>query len=431
MMVRIFYLLLAACLVVSCSPVSRRQLTRTFRSTEGVFQDHTGFMLYDPESKRTIYEYNAAKYFTPASNTKILTLFASLNILGDSVPALRYLVRGDSMIFWGTGDPSFLNRNTYDNRRVYSFLQSTGKKLFFSTANFNSEHFGPGWAWDDYESSYSAERSPLPLYGNLLLIQGAGRTVTTEPPFMQKNLIVANQSQKVFVTRERDNNTFIISPSDDKKFEFNIPFKVDPILINQLLADTLKRSVQYIEKPLPREASILFSVPADSLYRVLMEDSDNFVAEQLLLLCSGTIGDTLNPERTIRYVINTYLTNLPDKPVWVDGSGLSRYNLLTPRSVVFLWDKIYSLVPEERLFGMLATGGKSGTIRNWYNGEGDKPYIFGKTGTLRHNHCLSGYLVTRSGKTLIFSFMNSNFTSPLNDIRKNMQTILNLIYEHY
>ena len=125
MICRIVYLLLAACLIVSCSPVSKRQLTRTFRSTEGEFQDHTGFMLYDPQSNQTIYEYNAAKYFTPASNTKILTLFASLNILGDSVPALRYLVRGDSMIFWGTGDPSFLYRNVYDNHRVYSFLHRT------------------------------------------------------------------------------------------------------------------------------------------------------------------------------------------------------------------------------------------------------------------------------------------------------------------
>lgn len=431
MICRIVYLLLAACLIVSCSPVSKRQLTKTFRSTEGVFQDHTGFMLYDPQSNRTIYEYSAAKYFTPASNTKILTFFAGLNILGDSVPALKYLVRGDSMIFWGTGDPSFLYRNVYDNHRVYSFLQSTEKNLFFSASNFSSEHFGPGWAWDDYESSYSAERSPLPIYGNLLLVEGAGRKVTTEPPFLQRNLILANQSQKAFATRERDSNTFVVNPSYNEKFEFNIPFKVDPTLTCQLLADTLKRSVQYIDMPLTREAKLFFSLPTDSLYRVLMEDSDNFIAEQLLLLCSGIIGDTLNPERTIQYVINTYLTNVPDKPVWVDGSGLSRYNLLTPRSVVSVLNKIYSCMPKERLFGMLATGGKTGTIRNWYHGEGDKPYIFGKTGTLRHNHCLSGYLVTRSGKTLIFSFMNNNFTVPLNDIRKNMQSILNLIYENY
>lgn len=430
MIYRILILLLVASLAISCSPVSKRNLTRTFRSTEERFQDQTGFMLYDLKGNKTIFEYNAARYFTPASNTKILTLLVSLKTLGDSVPALRYLVRGDSLIFWGTGDPSFLYRNAHDNGRVYSFLKNTNKTLFFSTSNYNSDHFGPGWAWDDYESSYSTERSPFPIYGNALSIKGTGKKVQIEPPFLKNNLTLA-QSPKALVKRELDSNTFFVSTSYNEEFEFNIPFRVDPILTSQLLRDTLKKNVQYAEVPLVKGAKVFYSIPTDSLYRVLMQDSDNFIAEQLVLLCSGIIGDTLNPETAIKQALNAYLTDLPDKPVWVDGSGLSRYNLVTPRSVVHVWNKIYSLVPRERLFAMLATGGKSGTIRNWYKGKDNNPYIFGKTGTIKNNHCLSGYLVTRSGKTLIFSFMNSNFTSPLNDIRKNMQTILNLIYEKY
>jgi D-alanyl-D-alanine carboxypeptidase/D-alanyl-D-alanine-endopeptidase (penicillin-binding protein 4) len=137
----------------------------------------------------------------------------------------------------------------------------------------------------------------------------------------------------------------------------------------------------------------------------------------------------LQPEIAIRYVKENFLNDLKDEPEWVDGSGLSRYNLFTPRSVVQVWDKIYRLVPRERLLPLLATGGKNGTVRNWY--KADKPYIFGKTGSLSNNHCLSGYLVTKSGRTLIFSFMNSNFTATTTEIRKNMQEILNRIYENY
>ena len=70
MMYRILFLTLAVCLVISCSPVSKRKLTKTFRSTEDVFQDHTGFVLYDPIGDKTIYKYNAARVFCPGLQYK-------------------------------------------------------------------------------------------------------------------------------------------------------------------------------------------------------------------------------------------------------------------------------------------------------------------------------------------------------------------------
>jgi D-alanyl-D-alanine carboxypeptidase/D-alanyl-D-alanine-endopeptidase (penicillin-binding protein 4) len=94
-----------------------------------------------------------------------------------------------------------------------------------------------------------------------------------------------------------------------------------------------------------------------------------------------------------------------------------------------LWKKIIEIAPRERLFPLLATGGKYGTIKNWY--KGDKPYVFGKTGSLSNVHCLSGFIVTKSGKTLIFSFMSNNFVQSTNKVRNNMQDLLKLIYERY
>src|SRR5262249_32846918 len=92
----------------SCSPLAPRKLDKLFHATETNFHDHTGFMLYTLTKKKSIYALNADKFFTPASNTKIFTFFTSLTLLGDSLPALRYVESGDSLIFWGTGDPSFL-----------------------------------------------------------------------------------------------------------------------------------------------------------------------------------------------------------------------------------------------------------------------------------------------------------------------------------
>ncbi|HEX8040948.1 MAG TPA: D-alanyl-D-alanine carboxypeptidase, partial [Chryseosolibacter sp.] len=195
--------------------------------------------------------------------------------------------------------------------------------------------------------------------------------------------------------------------------------------------DTLKRPVLPVDKALPSYTNTLFSVRADSLFRVMLQESDNFIAEQLLMMCANVLSDSLKPEIAIDFMKAHYLIDLPDEPVWIDGSGLSRYNLFTPRTIVKLWQKILEIVPKERLFRLLATGGVSGTIQKWYQGAGASPYIFGKTGTLSNNHCLSGFLVTRKGRVLIFSFMNNNYTTTTSAIRRNMQTILYDIYEHY
>ena len=394
-----------------------------------MFQDHTGFMLYDPTERKTIYEYNSHKYFTPASNTKIFTLYASLKILQDSIPALRYEVINDTLFLWGTGDPSFLYHNVFDNGKTFNFLKDWNKTLCFSTSNFHTTNFGPGWAWDDYNDYYSAERSPLPIYGNVFSVESNGSDITVRPTYFTKHLSLGQMEMTPKIIRNLENNGFKFYPSDSSVLETDIPFRVDPLLTSELITDTLKKDVRLVDKPFSQTASTLYSIPSDSLYRVMMQDSDNFIAEQLLLVCAGVLSDTLQPEIAIRHIENNFLKDLPDKPIWVDGSGLSRYNLFTPRSVVRLWEKIYELVPRDRLFALLATGGKSGTIRNWY--KADRPYIFGKTGSLSNNHALSGYLVTRTGKTLIFSFMNSNFTVPGSEVRRNMQNILNFIYETY
>lgn len=416
---------------MGCSPAARLGLKKSFEKTEEKFHDHTGFILYDLEKDKTIYEFNASKYFTPASNTKIFTLYASLKILGDSVPALKYVEKNDSLIFWGTGDPSFLYKFTFNNNRVYNFLASTTKKLYFSFNNFSSEHFGPGWAWDDYNSAYASERSPLPVYGNIFTVQRKGSLVEVTPTYFDQYLSVGERKEREGVVRSVCSNEFKFHPGliSAKNPVWDVPMRIDPALIVNVISDTLKKTVSLVDSKIAEPVNIFYSIPTDSLYRVMMQDSDNFIAEQLLLMCAGVVRDTLKTEIAIQYVKENYLADLPDKPVWIDGSGLSRYNLFTPRTMAELWKKIYATRPREKLFPLLATGGKNGTVKNWF--KADVPYIFGKTGTLSNNHSLSGYLVTKSGKTLIFAFMNNNYVATTSEIRRNMQEIIYNIYSKY
>jgi D-alanyl-D-alanine carboxypeptidase/D-alanyl-D-alanine-endopeptidase (penicillin-binding protein 4) len=98
--------------------------------------------------------------------------------------------------------------------------------------------------------------------------------------------------------------------------------------------------------------------------------------------------------------------------------------------MVYVLTDLYREIPEERLLRLFASGGVSGTVRDWYAGD-EAPYVFAKTGTLANNHCLSGYLKTRSGRLLIFSFMHNHFREPLAGIKQQMQGILEKLRDTY
>jgi D-alanyl-D-alanine carboxypeptidase/D-alanyl-D-alanine-endopeptidase (penicillin-binding protein 4) len=410
---------------------------RAVREMEAVHKGFTGFLLYDPDARKTKVAYQADRYFTPASNTKILTLFAGLQLLGDSVPALRYAEIGDSLIIMGTGDPSLFSDRVFTDNRVEEFLTSHPLEIFLANAPARFSHFGPGWAWDDYGNSYSPERSAFPLYGNLVKVKkGEGaRTLELKQPSFRRYIWLADSVEKeARAFRDHATNNVSYFPSSDPAAgEWDIPFRSSPILVASLLSDTLHRPVCFLPRIPAADFQVLKGVPADSLYRVMMQDSDNFIAEQILIMASLALGDTLDPRAVILHVQKRFLFDLPDALTWVDGSGLSRYNQFTPRSVVRVWDKISALIPErERLFSLLATGGVNGTVRSSYQPDtGEPPYIYGKTGSLRNNHCISGYLIAKSGRTYIFSLMNSNFATPNGELRKDMERVLRAVRDRY
>jgi len=413
---------------IACSP--KRYVQKEVVRLEQELKEHTGFLLYDPVSRKNLIEHQSDRYYTPASNTKIFTFYTSLKLLGDSAVSVKYIQQGDSLIFWGAGDASFLYPNVFNNGRLFDFLTATADNLFLSTTNFHTETMGPGWAWDDYPYYYSAERSPLPVYGNLVNVKKEYDRFSFRPSYFQLHFAAASEPRgDEMMLRDVDSNRLTYFPGKGKRTSWNIPFRYSEELVAELLSDTLKRKVSVINKPIPLSTKVLHSVPIDSLLRVMMHDSDNFIAEQMLLQCAAVLSDTLRPEIAIAYAKKNFLSDLPDEPQWVDGSGLSRYNLFTPRSIVKLWEKIYQEVPQKRLFPLLATGGKSGTLKNSY--KADKPYVYGKTGTLSNNHTLSGYLLTRKGRVLIFSMMNNNYIVPTSEVRKRMEKILYTIHERY
>ena len=435
----IFPLLAGFLLILSssgCSSVRPKKLSKSledkFSRTELFNKYFMGFALYDPGSGSMLYESNSARYFTPASNTKLFTFYACVKHLGDSIQALKYQEKGDSLIFWGTGDPSFLHPDLHQNEKVFNFLKGHPGPLIFSDRNYFNERLGPGWAWDDYPYYFSAETAPFPVYGNIARFSTAPfETLKVAPEIMSDSIRYKpfNLAHLSGIRREEHANRFYYRHGQRRSDTTDIPLKLNlPTLIN-LLQDTLGRQVSYAALPIDTTSTVMYGVPADSVYKRMLQISDNFLAEQLLLLVGDALNDSLDTKGTIALLQDSLLADLPDRPIWVDGSGLSRYNLFTPRTMVRLLENIYQVVPEKRLFQLLPSGGVNGTLSSWYGD--DEPYIFAKTGTLSNNHSLSGYLVTRSGKRLIFSFMHNNFPFSSSHTKKAMAPILAYIRDNY
>ena len=412
-------------------------------SSEVFSSNVTGFVLFDPQTDSTLFSLNGNKYFTPASNTKLFTLYAGLKALPDNLRALEYVIRGDSLIFWGTGDPSFLHRE-YGSDTVYDFLKNSSEDLYYSDHHFDDEPLGAGWSWDDYNSYYSAEKSPFPIYGNMVQftfeniefnrIKKNGGQYKITPKVFQKRINEQSGENRSGLFRERIGNQFEYFPqADTTTYDILKPFHYTPELITEMLSDTLGKPVEYIELEKPSDSEVLYSVPADTAYKRMLQPSDNFIAEQLILMIASERGEPLNTEKVIEYITDNHLADLPDEPQWADGSGLSRYNMFTPRSIVRLLQKIDNeFESDEQMYGLFPAGGESGTIQNWYaHREGKEPYVFSKTGTLMNNHCLSGFIVTESGQKLIFSFMNNHYVTSSSVVKEEMEKVLWYIYSHY
>ncbi len=410
--------------LASCASQKERRLKKRVLEALRVdsFEDHfTGLLIYNPQNADTLLSINSNKYFTPASNTKIFTLYTALKILPDSIPALKYVTKQDTLYFSGTGDPSALHPHFQDSSSI-QFIKRF-KTLKYVTGSYVEDRFGPGWAWEDYDSAFSPEITSLPLYGNVVTLYKSDK-ISLIPAYFKDSVRLQPSS----VRRSEDRNSFFIDPQQTDTLE--VPFKNSIFLTQSLLQSAVGKPISLVQNFPSKDFRYVYSVPSDSLYKYMMHESDNLIAEQLLLIASAVLTDTLSSELSRDYMLDTYLANLPQKPRWVDGSGLSRYNLFTPASVIFVLDKLNKELPQSRLFTLFPAGGQSGTLEDWYAGD-IEPYVFAKSGTLGNSYCLSGYLKTSSGKILLFSFMNNHFMEPTSSIKKKIEHILKTIRDTY
>ena len=156
------------------------------------------------------------------------------------------------------------------------------------------------------------------------------------------------------------------------------------------------------------------------------------MAEQVLVMLQQQsiwqMQPQINTEALINAIVKNNLQDVPQTPIWVDGCGLSRYNLFTPQSFVYIINKINNEFGIERVKKILTTSGQ-GTLKNYYTN--DSNFIYAKTGTLSGVVALSGFVITKKNKLLIFSILTNNFVGKARLARRAIEKfIITLIQQN-
>lgn len=388
---------------------------------------HTGISVYEPARNKYCYNYQGNKYFVPASNTKLFTCYAAMKYLGDSIVGLKYKETDDTLYIMPTGDPTFLAAE-FEHQPVYNFLKKSNRPIALSTSLWKENRWGDGWVWNDYNDDYAAERSVMPVYENVATFSNDTKGLTVIPRYFSNNIVYqksnGGNAGPASIQRNISSNTFFVTGNDPLQKSIAIPFFTaeDSGLI-KMLEDTLHKPIyrSYTGNNNTGNWNIMFSVPTDSLLTITMHRSDNFFAEQNLLMVSGALIRVMNDEAIIDTLLKTDYANLPQKPHWVDGSGLSHYNLFSPQDFVTLLNKMKDDFGMDRIKKILATGG-TGTLRSYYRAESG--FIFAKTGTLSGVVALSGFLYTKKNKLLIFSVLVNNHRNSATRIRQAVEKFI-------
>lgn len=380
-------------------------------------QAYRGWLVINAQTKDTIVQEQSQQLFIPGSNIKILTLYAALKSIPAKLPTARYQVDGDTIYIRGLGNPTTLHPEWGDRELIE--LIKPYKQVYLAPSPQNLWPWGPGWAWEDFDTYYSAEKNALPLWGNQLWAIPLGQNTEFYPKSMLNQVRIS--AEKPAFKRARNTNEFFVPQR--LQDTLSIPLLTDDVLTAKLLEEASGTPTSLLAFP-DGPSQILHGRDRDQVLKKMMWQSDNFLAEQILLQVNyQRTGNLVDPNGSAA-LATAFFPFWREKIRWVDASGLSRYNLMSPLSIVQALGALYDSVPYESLKGFFPAGGQRGTLKNRFKNPEGKPYVYAKTGSMGQVYCLGGYLETDAGQILIFSAMYNNFTQPTSSIIQEIENKL-------
>ena len=327
------------------------------------------------ETGEVIYTKNANKLHHPASTTKLFTAATALAKLGSDYQFATTLYIDSALDVQVVGNVYLKGRanpvlQTTDIEKLCDALRQTGVKtiqgdIVVDETYFDSVREGPGWMWDDKSLRISALsiRSIEPDTKTNSRAIACGHLLKTT--LMQKGINVTGQIVTGTV------------PSDANRVATHL------------------------------------SPPLANIIKLMNKPSDNWIAEMLFKTIGAEVKDEPGTWKKGREAVTEFLGEIMGElPAhrFVDGSGLSRYNLLNVELLTNLLVYMYhnfEWMPE--FMTSLPIAGVDGTLKNRMQGMSAEKTLRAKTGTLSGVSALAGYTKTADGEILAFGILVSHY----------------------
>ncbi|MGE0669700.1 MAG: D-alanyl-D-alanine carboxypeptidase/D-alanyl-D-alanine-endopeptidase [Parachlamydiales bacterium] len=422
---------------------------------------HIGIEVVSLTTGKTIYAHNAGHLFMPASTMKLITGAAALEILGSNYrfltkiyadgPIEKGTLKGNLWIK-GSGDPEFSTASLED--LVFQLklkgIQRIQGNIYIDRSDFDGVAQGPGWTWDDGAVDWNSPLDALTINHSCVNIcvkpnaccdlpaevhvQPKTSYITVENHALTAEKSENLQAERRWRTKENiiDVNGSIVKEQEIQKFM--VPVELPHLYTASLFCDLLdqngikfKGAIE--EKTIGSDLAELASYASRPLFEMvveMMKESDNLIADTLFKKIGQRTFEAPGSWQNGLEAVNSFLKDKvgidPANTVIVDGSGLSRYNLLSPHQINALLIWVDRQCPSSAEFmASLPISGVDGTLKNRMTDPAIKGKVRAKTGSLMGVSTLAGYATTEKGEKIAFSIMMSGFTKKTSEYKLKIE----------
>jgi D-alanyl-D-alanine carboxypeptidase/D-alanyl-D-alanine-endopeptidase (penicillin-binding protein 4) len=409
----------------------------------------TGVAVCEPDGT-VLHRHRALEAFVPASNMKLLTAAAVLRGLGpDFVFRTRFALRAGVLVVGASGDPNWIRDTPHDPALVFAAaaraLRARGVRtlagITLDAGAFTGPSRPPTWPQDQLQNRYCAPTGPFVLeQGTFALRLEARGGEHAQVGLFAPAADVAVRGSVALTDRAKDAVYGAVDRGDAVHVRGRFPRRSPPVTIQGAVDDparwyeaALRRALAgadiavgtAAEPPLRDQTVYEHASDLRAALLRMLEDSSNFDAEQCLrVLGARTTGDgsLAGGVAAMRAQVEALVGQVPDAAMFVDGSGLSKQNRVTPGLLAVALVKSAATDAGAVLRACLPVAGRSGTLDDRFRGSDLVGRVHAKTGWIRGASSLSGYVVRADGRVRCFAIL-MNYEPSKDGLNKDLKRL--------